>query len=378
MDKILFVTLEFPPDIGGVGRMYREICRALPAESVVVLTPPNTKSVQYKESPLDNYSVIRSSLLVRWWWPRWVIAIFRINYCLKHYNISRTIVGQVLPLGTAVWILSFIKKTRYAVFVHGMDVSLPIRHSRKRWLLKNILGRAEKVLAANNFVAQMVRNLGLPAEQVVVIYPSPVIKKLSNNTLTENLRQRYNLQNKPILLTIGRLVERKGHEIILMALESVWREAPQLRYFIIGTGPFKNKLEDLRALLSHPHQVIFLGEINDEETAAWLSLATIFIMTPRALANGDAEGFGLVYLEAAFFGKPVIASRTGGVSEAVIDGQTGIIVEENNVEATAMAILKLLKNPSLAEELGRDGQERVEKQFSAESAAQRIKDVFGY
>lgn len=376
MDKILFITLEWPPDVGGVGRMYRELARAMPSERIVVWAPPTTE-IAPDVLCTDNYTIRRSPLLSSWGWPRWLMTIFRLNSYLDQQDISQVIVGQVLPLGTAVWLLSLVRPLHYAVFVHGMDVAQAMKSKRKNWLIKKIFNKAKGVFAANKFVAGLIKELGVPATQITIIYPSPALTKFPNAALVNRLRDEFNLTKAPILLTIGRLVERKGHDIVLRALEIVWREAPDLKYFIIGDGTNRTPLQVLKNTLSRHEQVRFLGALTDDETASWLSVATIFIMTPRTLPSGDVEGLGLVYLEAGYAGKPVIGSYSGGVPEAVIEGETGLLVPENEAEATAAAILKLLRDPALAARLGAAGRKQA-LCFSATAGAKKIVEFFNH
>lgn len=376
MGKVLLLTLEFPPFCGGVGRMYRELAQAMPPERIVVWAPPAAE-ITTNALYTDNYTIRRSPLLGSWGWPRWLTTIFRLNAYLEQQGIDQIIVGQVLPLGTAVWLLSLVRSIHYTVFVHGMDIAQAAKFKRKKWLIKKICHKAKGVFAANKFTAGLMRELSVPAEQVTIIYPGPVLTKFPNAALVNRLRDEFNLAKAPVLLTISRLVERKGHNIVLCALEIVWREIPNLKYFIIGDGPHRARLKVLKNTLSRHEQVKFLGTLTDDETAAWLSVATIFVMTPRALPNGDVEGLGIVYLEAGYAGKPVIGSYSGGVPEAVIDGETGFLVPENDVQATAAAILKLLRDPALAARLGAAGRKHS-LGFSATAGANKVLEFFNH
>ncbi|OGL87214.1 hypothetical protein A3I40_03580 [Candidatus Uhrbacteria bacterium RIFCSPLOWO2_02_FULL_48_12] len=376
MGKILLLTLEYPPS-GGVGRMYRELARAMPPERIVVWAAPSTAEISPDAFYTDNYTIRRSPLLSSWGWPRWLVTIFRLDAYLEQQGIDQIIVGQVLPLGTAVWLLSLVRPLHYAVFVHGLDVLKPMKSKRKKWLIKKIFHRANGIFAANKFVAGLIKELDVPSAKITVIYPSPALSKFPNAALVKRLGDEFDLAKAPVLLTISRLVERKGHDVVLRALEIVWREVPDLRYFIIGDGPMRARLKILKNTLSRHEQVKFLGALDDDETTAWLSLAAIFIMTPRTLPNGDVEGLGIVYLEAGYAGKPVIGSYSGGVSEAIVDGETGLLVPENDIKATTAAILKLLHDPALAARMGAAGRKRA-LGFSARSGASKILEFFNH
>jgi phosphatidylinositol alpha-1,6-mannosyltransferase len=286
------------------------------------------------------------------------------------------LVGQVLPLGTATWLLSLERPLVYGVFVHGMDVAQAARVRRRRWLLRQVLGGAAAVFAANRYVAGLVGDLGVAAERIHLVYPAPSLPLRPNASVVERLRGQWHLGSGPLLVTVARLVRRKGHNVVLRALEAIWREAPDVRYVVVGAGPELANLQALAAGLSKPQQVSFVGEQSDDEVAAWLALATVFVMTPRALPDGDVEGFGLVYLEAAWFGVPSVAARTGGVAEAVSDGDTGLLVPEGDVAATARAVLRLLHDDGVRRAMGERARRRVTNDFSARRGAETILRVF--
>jgi phosphatidylinositol alpha-1,6-mannosyltransferase len=374
--KLLLLTLEFPPDVGGVGRMYRELCRAMPPGRAIVWAPPLNAAASAAASDAEAYTIRRSPLLGSWGWPRWLPTVFSLNAYLEQHDLHDVAVGQVLPLGTAVWLLAQWRPLRYAVFVHGMDVTLALRRPRKRWLLRQIFAGAEAVLAANRYAAGLVSSLGVPAGRLRLVYPPPALHGIPNAAAVERLRRRYGLANKPLLLTVGRLVRRKGHRLVLRALEEVWRAVPTARYVVVGEGPERARLEELASHLSRPAQVLFTGGVSDEEVAAWLSLSSVFIMTPETLPDGDVEGFGMVYLEAGAFGKPVIGSAAGGVPEAIVDGATGLLVPEGDAAAVAAAAVRLLSDRALARELGKRGRERALREFTARRSAAAVLEVF--
>ena len=131
----------------------------------------------------------------------------------------------------------------------------------------------------------------------------------------------------------------------------------------MGDGPYRNKLEDLVTRHKLQDIVIFVGSVSDDDKAAYYSVADLFVMPNRELPDGDVEGFGIVYLEANAYGKPVIAGKSGGVLDAVIDGETGILVNSNNVIEIADAIIHLLENKRYGKRLGMQGKKRVEQEF---------------
>jgi phosphatidylinositol alpha-1,6-mannosyltransferase len=167
-------------------------------------------------------------------------------------------------------------------------------------------------------------------------------------------------------------VERKGHATVIRALPDVLRVIPEAHYLIVGTGPVKEELEKLIIALGLEANVTFTGYVSDIELDSLFQLCELFVMVSREIPEkGDIEGFGIVYLEANLFRRPVIAARTGGVPDAVLHEETGLLVEPNDPRETASAIIHLLKNPGLAQELGDRGHDRVLQEFSSVHLARK-------
>ena len=140
----------------------------------------------------------------------------------------------------------------------------------------------------------------------------------------ENLRRDYQLQNKKILLSVGRLIERKGIDTVIQALPALLKRWPNLVYLIVGQGPAEKKLRQLVHNKNLAGRVYLIKNVTTQNLPAWYQLCDIFVLPARQIGP-DVEGFGLVYLEANLFGKPVIGGRSGGVAEGVIDHQTGLL-----------------------------------------------------
>jgi len=184
------------------------------------------------------------------------------------------------------------------------------------------------------------------------------------------------LENKKFILTVGRLIERKGQDKVIEALPRIMRVAPDVTYLIVGRG---SKLDELRMKVKDMklnRQVRFFTDILDSELPAFYQNAELFIMPSRQLADGDVEGFGIVYLEANFYGLPVIGGRSGGAAEAVEQGVNGLLVDPLSVNDIAQAIMSLLTNPARAREFGERGRRRVAARFNwAEQAKELIRAI---
>lgn len=361
--KFALVTLEFPPHGGGVARMYGQIAQALGQQlDIYVQTPlseQRVSGVQYLQLIDTNYRLA--------WWPA-IKLIWRLGRSKKYDAI---VIGHVLPLGTAAWLVSWFVSLKYYIVVHGMDITVSQNIWRKKIILRVILKGAKGVIAANKNIAKITTKLS-PKAIVSVIYPAPGITTTKPSELVKHLVQTYDLHKGKIILTVARLVPRKGISFILEAMNLVWQTHPDAQYIIVGNGPEEENLRQQILSLSRSHQVHLLTKQSDQEIAAWYDAADIFVLTPYTLPNADTEGLGIVYLEAGLHGLPVIGSNHGGVPEAIVENVTGILVPEHNVNLTAGAIVQLLDDDQLRAEMGDNAQKYIRHHFNTDIMRQKL------
>jgi phosphatidylinositol alpha-1,6-mannosyltransferase len=251
------------------------------------------------------------------------------------------------------------QKIPFLIHDHGTFAVSPLHRRPDRWLLIYAYQQASAIIAPSEFTLQAIQKYAsLPA--------STRTKKILNavdyarfqspdETIAKMLRRRFG--SGPIILSIGALKARKGHDTLLHACALVQRIFPSLVCVIIGSGDQEQRLRQLAAQLSL-NQIYFLRSVSDEELIAYYHLCDVFALTPRMI-NWQFEGFGLVYLEAGACGKPVVGTLSGGVPDAVIDEETGLLVPPDDPQATAEAILRILENPNLAARLGENGRHRA-------------------
>lgn len=333
--KTLLVTLEFPPLIGGVETYYGKLVEYWPEEIRV----------------LDNSErkLVRGS---------WLIGLLSVARRLRSYRPDWLLVGEILPIGTMAWLLSFLFPFKYAVFLHGLDFSLAVSSARKRFLARRILAGASRIIAVNSYTANQVRTTFPFLNNITVANPGVEPATEVPVSAIAGLRQNYGLQDAFVIATVARFVKRKGVDMVMRALPEVRREIPEIRYVVIGQGPAEGYLKGLSVSLGIAEQVLMLSGLDTRTKDAWLAACDAFVMPVRDIA-GDYEGFGIVYLEANSFAKPVIAGLSGGVGDAVVDGVNGLRVDENDPSAIAAAIIRLYREQSLREQLGRQGCERA-------------------
>jgi phosphatidylinositol alpha-1,6-mannosyltransferase len=360
--KYLLITLEYPPYHGGVANYYSNLVKHSP-EKITVMTNESGRLVD------DRWPVVK-----------WLPSLWWIALELKRNSYRYLLVGQILPVGTAVWALSYLFNFKYGVFLHGLDLSLAQATPVKLWLTKHILERADKIISANSRTAQEAKKL-LPGSawgKVAVVNPGIDVKPLVyDEAIIKNLKKRYQLESATVFLTVARLVKRKGVDTVLRALAEARKINPNLAYVIIGQGEEADNLRHLISDLKLEACVKLLTRIDDVEKTHWLQLCDVFVMVSRDL-DGDYEGFGIVYLEAGLAGKPVIAGNSGGVADAVIDDETGIMIEPDNLQALTDVILELAEFEGLRRRLGDAGRLRAINNFNWNNQAKKIFDLISH
>jgi len=200
-------------------------------------------------------------------------------------------------------------------------------------------------------------------------------------TITPVLNGRYPKlsDERRVLLTVARMdatEQYKGHDVVLRALPSVIGKVANLSYIIVGDGDDRIRLEDLARELGVADHVVFTGGINDCELAAIYRRSEIFVLPARTVVNSPnpkGEGFGIVFLEAMAFGKPVVAPRYGAPAEIIRDGQHGLLVDPENPASVANALSTLLGNPDAALAMGKAGRDHVRMHYSYDSFRDRLR-----
>lgn len=372
--KLLLFTLEYPPFKGGVANYYGNLVHFWPAHSKDPQSESSSASYaadEFTDEGIDVLNNHKNQLINNWLRPRWLPALFMLYRCLRTKEYQHLIVGHILPLGWIAYLIVKLIPIPYTVFLHGMDFTFALKTRRKREQAKKILKKAKHIICANSYTAKMVKEFLGPemAAKVEIVNPGVDISARPSLTEIEYLREKYNLYDKKILFSIGRLIKRKGFDKVIEVMPKIAKTNPDLYYVLAGNGPDRKYIH---ALAKKNKNVIFLGAIDDLEKQAWLAMAEIFIMPAREI-DGDFEGFGIVYLEANLAGTALIAGDSGGVRDAVKDRYSGLLVEPENNGQIFNAITKLIKDAPLRKKLVTQGRERVKKEFRWED---KVREIF--
>lgn len=241
-------------------------------------------------------------------------------------------------------IIPYLCKSRYIVMAHGNDVENPfkmnLRARMEAYLRKRILNNAVCVCANSSYTAELVKKIR-KKDIPIIIHPCSGESVDFEEKTTDEL----------FLLSIGRLEERKGFQYGIDAFAEIVKKFPNYKYYIAGDGPYRNELERRINDRSLNNKCILLGRVSEEEKTRLLKTCTLLVMPSFFNGSvGSVEGFGIVYIEANAHGKPVIGTRSGGIPDAIIDGITGLIVDEKNTDQLIEAIeLILSKEVSISE-----------------------------
>lgn len=305
-----------------------------------------------------------------------------VGWCATLAEIMIRENPQVVQLATAydgylgLWIRRWLK-VPYVIYAHGNEI-LAILQGISWPQPRLALQQADCVLANSQFTANLVQKVGVTRERIAIVHPGCEINRFHPLPHRKDLRQKIlgPRHSHRVILTVGNLVARKGHDMVIQALPIVCQSVPDITYLIIGEGPYRTQLETLAKQLGVWDRVILAGRVPEEELPDVYALCDVFVMPSREEFEAcDVEGFGMVFLEANACGKPVIGGQSGGIPEAVVHGVTGLLVNPRDPVEIAHALTRLLSDAALARRLGEQGQLRVSRDFTWARVAAQVQGI---
>lgn len=375
--KHLFVTQDYAPDRGGMARRHVELCRRFgdATNSMAVSTVANAEAAQFDAA--EDYTIVRQPF-----------GFSRANRFSNQIRWARSLVtdwkdvdaihcGNIRPVGYSVYWAHRRLGIPYLLYVNGGDLLRERRKSAsllKRLTAREIFSGAAGVVATSSWVAELsadvMREVGVtnpPPVAAIGLGTDPAHFSPARNSGT--LRERWGIGDAPVLLTVARLVPHKGQDAGIRVLAELQEEFPELRYVLVGDGHYEGDLRRLAAELGVAGRVIFAGNLSDDELPEAYATSTVYLGLSRIDREINAEGFGISFLEAAASGVPSVAGDSGGVSSAVLDGETGFLVSPADVGAAASKVRLLLAEPSLRKAMGAAGRTAVETHFNWDRVA---------
>lgn len=347
--SVLFITRTYPPVKGGMEQLSYDI-----TTEIGKLTKTKVIANRYGKKYLPIF---------------FVTATIRGLFTAKNYDVVH--IGDPVLCGIG-WLIKKITKKPVVVEVHGLDILY--KSSIYQWYLKSFFSGADLCICISSYVASLV-NEKFPGNKTVII--NPCIKDVfyEPNFKREDLEKYLGpkISTKKILLTVGRLVKRKGVEWFVA---NVLPKLPEnIIYVAVGNGPEKENIDQAIKKTNQQNKIFFLHDVPREKVKLLYNTADLFIM-PNIKVENDTEGFGLVALEAASCALSVIATNLEGISDAVTDGQNGVLVESENIDAFANKINSLLQNENARKALGQKTREFTVQNFAWPKIAQQYIEKF--
>jgi phosphatidylinositol alpha-1,6-mannosyltransferase len=352
--RLLIVTPDFPPAPGGIQVVAHRLAVGIEAFATEVVAPDSPGAERF-----DAAGDLRVHRVRGGGWLRGGRNVLLNAAALRRAlgfrpDVTLSIHLVVSPAAAAIRRATGARTVQY---FHAEEIA------SKPALAAFAAREADASIAVSAYTASLVAATGAQPRHVSVISNGTDIPADATPQSAD----------RPTILTIARIEERyKGHDVMVRALALTLANVPDAQWVVIGEGSLRPAIEQLARSYGVEGSISFLGAVSDEERNAWLRRADLLAMPSRLPAGPFAgEGFGIVYLEAGAYGKPVVAGNVGGALDAVIDGETGILVDPLDPLAVADAITRLLCDKQLAARLGSAGRARAQ-QFAWPRVAQRV------
>ena len=368
----LIITNQFPPLVGGAAEVYAALARSAAPRIVILCASHDYRSGQevpgWREHdaaapypihriprirPFLHQTDIRNDLSVR---AELLTTLWRLR---RRYRFQAVCIADDETVG---WLIkpAQLMGCRVLLYTHGDDLAEKPNEQHLRARRRRQFARTDRILAVSAAsAAELCRVFGVDSARVTVLPNGVDLDRFRPVPPDENLRQRLGLAGKRVIVTVSRLLARKGIDHMIEALPLVTSAVPDAHYLVIGDGPQEPELHALTSRFGVTDRVTFLGAVPQPDIPRYLALSELFAMPNRRLENGEEDGFGLVFLEANACGLPVIGGRAGGVPEVITHEVNGLLVDGLSVQAIADATIRLLTDKELAARLAANGLRRA-------------------
>jgi phosphatidylinositol alpha-1,6-mannosyltransferase len=377
----LLLTDAFLPHAGGSRIYYFNLYRRLAqdyGERVTVLTRKSPGWEAFDQEVAGNLRIQRcghrAAHVKVSQWPTFVPYFAQAfkTWAFGHVDVMHT--GDLFPPGVCGAMLNRLSGMPYVTYCHGEEIPQTAGYRYQPRVRNWVYQNASAVVANSKFTREKLLEIGVDGNKVHVITPGVDWEHFTPAEKNPEMVRRYGLEGKVVLLTVGRLVARKGHGAVLKALARL-QDLGQVRYIIAGIGEEEQRLKKLVGELGLSETVIFTGYVAEHDLPKLFHTCDVFVTTNYEQPNGDLEGFGMVFLEANAAGKPVIAGRSGGTADAVQDGITGFLVDPLQSDELLLRLRQLLSDKELRRGMGVAGRKRVCTEFDWKSRAAALRDI---
>lgn len=382
----ILLAADFPPQIGGIQTYHSSLARALQqiGRKVHVIATEYPGAEEYDASapfPVTRVSTAGGK-------PRIYRRMREEAICLGEAASVRGIIStKWSPEGLGALQAADTLDVPWGVFGHDREHILHGGNPLKWFLQQYLFEMADFCFAISNYAAEnfkrrgigdrYFRRRGLSSDTLRMVGCGLDCDQFAPDPArADELRDQHGLHGKRVLLTVSRLVARKGHLTVIEALPRIRQAIGDVRYLIVGDGECLPALQQAVAKRKLQDHVIFAGKVPADDLCGYYTLGDIMVMPSYDIPGVPTEGFGLTFLEANCCGTPVIGSRTGGIPDAVDHGLTGLLVPPRDAKALARAAIRILGDDGLATRMGEFGQRRAREMFRWELVARRVDTAF--
>lgn len=371
--RYLVLTELFLPTKGGTAVWFDEVYRRLGDKGTHIVTadvPGAAAHDRHHPNTVHRLDLRR----VAWLRPESLLMYLRLFIHSLWLAATRRFTaihaGRALPEGLVAWAVARLTFHKLVIYAHGEELTTWGK-GRKYRAMRFALRHADKVIANSEFTRDELLKMDVDSERIKLIYPGVDVERFRPGLPCDDLKRSIGLaQAQTLILAVGRLSRRKGFDTVIRALRRILDEGFDVRFALIGIGEDMGYLKKLAHELGVDDRVDFLGHVPMVDLPRWYNACDVFLMPNREI-NGDTEGFGMVFLEAAACGKLAIAGCAGGTGAAVLHGETGFRVDGSDEREIVERLEQLIADPALRERLGDNAHRRVVAEFSWQSVAQR-------
>lgn len=305
--------------------------------------------------------------------------IFLVNSLRKIFELKKEegidlIIGQFIGISTIVFgMASRLMGIKFVAVSHGTGWELPKKNRLQNFLIRLALSFPDKIVCVSNKTKELLSH-NTDQRKLFVINNGMDPEYLAPSKSRQQFKKELRIKNELIILSVANLVGKKGVDIVIRAVSNVVKKYPNMIYLIVGDGVDKEKLENLVKELNLEKKIRFEGRKIGSELANYYNVCDLFALMSQDVESG-IESFGIVYIEASYFGKAVIAGASGGTRDAVLDGKTGLLVNPSDEKILEKTILMLLKNKKLRYKLGKAGKARVLQGFLWKNNAKKLVEL---
>ena len=374
--KTLCITNDFGPRAGGIETFVVGLIQRLPKNSVIVYTASQAGSAPFDAMWLRDYGVevIRDSAKV-------LLPSFRVGRNVRKLarerNIKSVFFGAAAPLALLAPGLRRVGVKKIVALTHGHEVWWS-----RLWPFSWAIARIGRAVDALTYLGEFTRGeiaKALDHESVaklVRIAPGIDTEHFTPRTDAQGLRESLGLGNKKVIVSVGRLVHRKGQDVLIEAMPEIITTINNAHLLLIGEGPYKKELEQRIKSLGLESRVTFVGRVQYSHLPRYICVGEVFAMPSRSrLAGLEVEGLGIVYLEASACGLPVIGGISGGAPDAILQGETGFSVDGTSAHEVALALVRVLADKELAQRLGTRGRQWIIEQWQWQMWSERFSQL---